>query len=68
MKADVDAALKRVGVPLAESVAALHVMGVDRDTANEILRALLPLVNHALRLDARLSALERRMLSIGSQN
>ncbi|WP_226627951.1 hypothetical protein [Alloyangia pacifica] len=56
-----DEAMKRVSAPLGEVVQALQASGADQVTVNEALKAMLPLLNYTLRLDARLTSLERQM-------
>jgi hypothetical protein len=61
MKPNEDAMLARLSEPLHEVVQLLHDKGLDREHINQVINAMLPLVNHALRLDARMSALERQI-------
>lgn len=55
-----DGALRRLAPTLAETFQNMQDLGADRAAANEAMKAVLPLVNYCLRLDARLSALECR--------
>lgn len=55
-----DGALKRIAPTLGEVYQNMQDLGADREAVNEVLKAVLPLVNYCLRLDARLSALECR--------
>lgn len=56
----IDGALKRIAPTLGEVYQNMQDLGADRESINEALKCVLPLVNYCLRLDARLSALECR--------